>query len=74
MNKEETYPCEKCGKDTDIEEYVVNFGWCNECFDKSWDDYLKELGIDPNLPHDEIEKLMNEYYENMKKTNSNEPF
>jgi len=37
------YVCEKCGNWTDIEEFVINFGWCDPCFDESYVLYIESV-------------------------------
>lgn len=33
--------CEKCGKNISDDEYCVNWGWCEECLNKDYAEYLK---------------------------------
>jgi Zn ribbon nucleic-acid-binding protein len=35
--------CIKCGFLTEAEIYVVNFGWCDNCFDESLDEYYESI-------------------------------
>lgn len=37
---EATETCAKCGKPIDDNEYVSNWGTCEECFDKEFEVYL----------------------------------
>lgn len=33
--------CPECGTAVSDDEYVVNWGSCNECFDRSYHEYLR---------------------------------
>lgn len=44
--------CEECSKTISDDEYVVNWGTCNECFDKHWAEYEKEM-LKINLGEDD---------------------
>lgn len=34
--------CVKCGKVVGWDEFATNMEWCEECMDKSWEEYLRE--------------------------------
>lgn len=40
-NLPETYLCEWCGAETEAEEFVINFGVCDACFNASLDEYFE---------------------------------
>lgn len=35
------YRCQKCGKKIEFDELAVNFGWCNDCFDESFEEDVR---------------------------------
>jgi len=35
--------CGSCKSEIDWDEYVINFGWCNRCFDESYEQYMEEI-------------------------------
>jgi hypothetical protein len=37
--------CEECKTLIPTEEYVVNWGSCNKCFDKGYEEYLSQRKI-----------------------------
>lgn len=39
--------CSLCGKAISEDEYVVHWGDCGECFDKSYEAYLREKAMEP---------------------------
>jgi hypothetical protein len=46
MARKSSEPCTKCGVETDVEEWIYNFGWCDVCFDISWSHYMNETIFD----------------------------
>lgn len=34
--------CGKCGKNIPWDEYAINWGWCNSCFDADYEEYCKK--------------------------------
>lgn len=34
--------CVTCKKTIALEEYIVNWGYCDECFDKGYNEYLQQ--------------------------------
>lgn len=36
--------CVTCKKTIALEEHIINWGCCDECFDKDYNEYLKQVG------------------------------
>lgn len=35
--------CPKCGHLCELEDYIVNFGWCSPCLDESFELYIESV-------------------------------
>lgn len=35
--------CEKCNKEIEDDEFIVNWGWCNQCFDEDYEWYCESV-------------------------------
>jgi len=35
--------CSRCKKEIDDNEYVNNWGWCNECFNDDYTEYMESV-------------------------------
>ena len=38
---QEKADCTNCGKEVDMDEFVVNWGWCSFCFNQSYELYIE---------------------------------
>lgn len=45
--------CTHCKKQIDWDEYVINWGWCNLCFDNDYAIYLAEQEQRERTEHSE---------------------
>lgn len=42
-NIEAMATCPKCGHLCEMEEFILNFGWCDPCFDESFEMYMESV-------------------------------